>query len=116
LTFGQFAGRAGELHRAAEPDRRATRCSTTSFKSASTSGINRAGIYARYNFSDDQADSPGFVFENISEFQAGGDVAWQGFRAAANFTDRQSSLYDYQSVTLSEGYSLRASPALDRRH
>lgn len=70
----------------------------------------RAGVYARYNFNDDQADSPGFVFENISEFQAGGDVAWQGFRAAANFTDRHSSLYDYQSVTLSEGYSLRAGP------
>jgi hypothetical protein len=70
---------------------------------------NRAGIYARYNFSDNQAGSPGFVFENISEFQAGGDVSWKGFRADANFTDRHSSLYDYQSVTLSEGYSLRAS-------
>jgi hypothetical protein len=71
---------------------------------------NRAGIYARYNFSDNQASSPGFVFENISEFQAGGDVSWKGFRADANFTDRQSSLYNYQSVALAEGYSLRTSP------
>jgi hypothetical protein len=71
---------------------------------------NRAGIYARYNFSDYQASSPGFVFENISEFQAGGDVSWKGFRADANFTDRHSSLYNYQSMSLSEGYSLRASP------
>jgi hypothetical protein len=70
----------------------------------------RAGIYARYSFSDNQASSPAFVLENISEFQLGGDVSWKGFRADANFTDRQSSLYDYQSVTLSEGYSLRASP------
>lgn len=70
---------------------------------------DRAGIYARYNFDDNSADSPGFVLENISEFQAGGDVAWKGFRGDANFTDRHSSLYNYQSVTLTEGYSLRAS-------
>lgn len=70
----------------------------------------RAGIYASYDTSDNQASSPGFVLENISEFQAGGDVSWNGFRGEANFTDRQSSLYNYQSVSLSEGYSLRASP------
>jgi hypothetical protein len=67
----------------------------------------RAGIFARYSFNDNQADSPGFVLENVSEFHVGGDVAWNGFRADANFTDRHSSLYSYQSVTLSEGYSLR---------
>ncbi|HTV76468.1 MAG TPA: hypothetical protein VMD57_05660, partial [Candidatus Baltobacteraceae bacterium] len=70
----------------------------------------RAGIYASYDTSDNQASSPGFVFENISEFQAGGDVTWNGFRGEAGFTDRQSSLYSYQSVGLSEAYSLRASP------
>ena len=70
----------------------------------------RAGVYARYNFTDNQADSAAFVLENISEFQAGADVAWKGFRADANYTDRESSLYNYQSLTLSEGYSLRVSP------
>jgi hypothetical protein len=69
----------------------------------------RAGIYARYSFTDNQADSPGFVLENVSEFQAGADLSWNGFRADANYTDRHSSLYSYQSVTLSEGYSLRTS-------
>ena len=66
-----------------------------------------ADVYARYNFSDNQADAAAFVLENISEFQAGADVHWRGFRADASFTDRKSSLYDYQSFTLAEGYSLR---------
>ncbi|HUB86866.1 MAG TPA: hypothetical protein VMB22_03170 [Verrucomicrobiae bacterium] len=70
---------------------------------------DRAGIYARYDFDDNSADSPGFVLENISEFQTGGDVNWSGFRGDADFTDRHSSLYNYRSVTLTEAYSLRAS-------
>ncbi len=68
-----------------------------------------ADIYARYNSSDNQTDSSAFVLENISEFQAGADVHWQGLRADASYTDRKSSLYDYQSFTLAEGYSLRTS-------
>lgn len=70
----------------------------------------RAGVYARYNLSDNQSDTPGFVLENVSELQAGGDASWNGFRADANYTDRHSSLYSYQSVTLSEAYSRRTSP------
>jgi hypothetical protein len=70
----------------------------------------RAGIYARYNLNDNQSDTPGFVLENVSELQAGGDASWNGFRADANYTDRHSSLYSYQSVTLSEAYSRRTSP------
>jgi hypothetical protein len=68
----------------------------------------RAGIYARYNSTDNQADSSQFVLENVREFQAGADFAWSGFRADANYTDRNSSLYNYTSITLSEGYACKA--------
>jgi hypothetical protein len=69
----------------------------------------RAGIYARYNFSENRSDSPGFVFDNIREFQAGTDLNWHRLRLAANYTDHKSSLNDYQSIALSEGYTLLAS-------
>ena len=68
---------------------------------------DRADLYARYNSTENQASSAAFVLENISEFQAGADVTWHGLRADATYTDRQSSLYDYQSFALSEGYSLK---------
>ena len=70
---------------------------------------NRLGIYARYNFSDNQADSPDFTLENINEFQAGADFNWHHLRLDAVYTDRQSSFYSYQSIAFSEGYTLLAS-------
>ena len=69
----------------------------------------RAGIYARYNYAENYASTPAFILENISELQAGADVSWRGFRADANYTDHESSLNHYQSLTLSEGYTLQAS-------
>ena len=68
---------------------------------------DHAGLYARYNYTENSASSPAFVLDNISEFQAGADMNWGGFRADANYTDHESSFYSYQSVSLSEGYSLR---------
>ena len=70
---------------------------------------DRAGLYARYNFTRNHADSPGFVFENVDEFQVGGDLNWGRLRLDANYTARSSSLYDYQAVNTSESYILLAS-------
>jgi hypothetical protein len=67
---------------------------------------DRAGLYARYNFTQNHANSPGFVFENVDEFQVGGDLNWGRVRLDANYTDRSSSLYDYQAVNTSESYTL----------
>jgi len=79
----------------------------------------RAGVYARYNYTGNHADSPAFVLDNVSEYQVGADVSWKGLRADANYTDHHSSFYSYQSVTLSEGYSLttsaRSSAGIDLR-
>jgi hypothetical protein len=70
---------------------------------------NHAGVYARYNYVDNYADSPAFILDNINEFQAGADFFWKGFRCDANYTDHQSTFYSYRSESLSEGYSFRAS-------
>ncbi len=66
-----------------------------------------ADVYARYNSTANSASSAAFVLEDVSEFQAGAGVTWHGLRGDASFTDRSSSLYDYQSFALSEGYSHR---------
>jgi hypothetical protein len=64
-----------------------------------------ADLYARYNFTKNHAYAPGFVLEDVNEFQAGADFYRSGLRLSANFTDRHSSLFDYSSYALSEGYS-----------
>ncbi|HEU6446874.1 MAG TPA: hypothetical protein VFV23_00365 [Verrucomicrobiae bacterium] len=66
---------------------------------------NMFGVYARYNFTQNHASASDFVLEDVDEFQVGGDFNWRGVQLSANYTDRHSSLYDYQSVTLTEGYS-----------
>ena len=66
----------------------------------------RAGIYVRYNFCENEAGSAGFVFDNYNEFQAGADLNWWHLRLDANYTDRQSSLESYHTLTLSEDYTL----------
>jgi len=67
------------------------------------------GLYARYNFTDSETDTPGFVLEDIEEFQAGADFSWRGLRLDANYTDRYSTLFDYSSVNFSETYTLQTS-------
>jgi hypothetical protein len=69
----------------------------------------RAGIYARYNYTVNHSTVPGAILNDIAEFQAGGDLAWNGFRADLNYSDRISTLYNYQSVGSSEGYTRRTS-------
>jgi len=63
------------------------------------------GLFARYSFSDNHANAPGFVLENVQEFQAGADFYYRGLRLNANYTDRKSTLFNYYSYNLSEGYS-----------
>jgi hypothetical protein len=65
----------------------------------------QAEIYASYNFTDNQANSAGFLLQNVQQFEAGARLDWRGFRAQASYTDQHSTLYSYQSLTLSEGYS-----------
>ena len=63
------------------------------------------GLYARYSFSDNHANTPGLVLENVQELQAGADFYRRGLRLAGNYTDRKSTLFNYYSYNLSEGYS-----------
>jgi hypothetical protein len=65
------------------------------------------GIYARYNYTENHANDPGFVLEDIREVQVGADFSRRGWRFNANYTDRKSSFFDYYAYSLSEGYSGR---------
>lgn len=67
---------------------------------------DRAEVYARYNFTDNQANSPDFLLQNVHEFETGASCGWNGLQVAASYTDHNSTLYDYTSYTLSEGYSM----------
>lgn len=66
----------------------------------------RADVYASYGMSDNQSSTYGFVFNNYSEFQTGADLMWNRFWLNAAFTVRESSLYNYQALNLSEGYTI----------
>ena len=70
---------------------------------------NLLGLYVRYDNSDNTASSSEFVLENVTELQAGADLHWHGLRLDANYTDRKSSLNNYNSFSLSEGYTLLSS-------
>ena len=66
---------------------------------------DRAEIYASYNFTINQADSPDFLLQDVQSFEAGADFEWHNVRLRGSYTDQRSTLYDYQSLNLSEGYS-----------
>ncbi len=68
------------------------------------------GFYGRYSFTENHAYDPGFVLEDVREFQAGADFYRRGLRLAANYTDRHSSLFGYYAYNLSESYSSVALP------
>jgi len=70
----------------------------------------RAGIYARYNYVGNHSTVSGAVLNDLSELQFGGDLSWKGFRADANYSDLISTLYSYQSISFSQGYTLRTGP------
>lgn len=68
------------------------------------------GIYSRYSFTDNHANSPGFVLENVEEFQAGVDFSRRGLRLDANYLDRRSSLFSYHAYNLLESYTRHLCP------
>ncbi len=70
---------------------------------------NLVGLYARYDNTENSSSAADFVLENVSEFQAGTDFRWRGVRLSANYTDRQSSLNNYNSFSTAEGYTLLSS-------
>jgi len=65
----------------------------------------RAEIYARYDFTRNYTSSGGFVLQDYEQLEVGARAEWNGFRAQARYTDQHSTLYSFQSLTLSEGYS-----------
>jgi len=65
----------------------------------------RAEVYASYTFTENYANGSDFVLQNVQQFEAGARVDWHNFRAQATYTDQHSTLYSFQSLTLSEGYS-----------
>lgn len=66
---------------------------------------NRAEIYGRYTFTENQANSPDILLQNVNELEAGGDVDWRGFHVHGGYTDHRSTLYDYQTLAFTEDYS-----------
>jgi hypothetical protein len=66
----------------------------------------RAEIYASYNFTRNEASSAQFLLQNFNAFEAGASGDWRGFHARASYVDQHSTLYDYQSLTLNEGYAM----------
>ena len=70
-----------------------------------------AGFYSRWQRIQNHAGTPGFVLENLDELEAGADLSWRGLRLDAKYLKRVSSLYDYNSRTLSESYSRKVDGA-----
>jgi hypothetical protein len=69
----------------------------------------QAEIYASYNFTGNHSDSKNFLLQDIQQFEAGARLDWHSFRAQASYTDQHSTLYNYQSLTMSEGWSTQLS-------
>jgi hypothetical protein len=66
---------------------------------------DQAGIRANYLTTKNHADSPGFVLQDIEQYQLGADVGWHGFHVDASYLNQRSTLYSYASHALSESYS-----------
>jgi len=65
-------------------------------------------LYARLHVVQNFTNDPGFVLENLVETQAGAEFNWHGLHLGADYDKRNSSLYDYTTESLSEGYQVRA--------
>ena len=71
---------------------------------------DKAGVRASYLTTENHTESPGFVLQNIEQYQVGTDAGWGGVHADASYTDQRSTLYSYRSYALSEVYSRPLSP------
>jgi hypothetical protein len=67
-----------------------------------------AGIYARYDFTDNHASAPDFVLQDDEQVQAGADFHWRGLSLSADYTDDHSTFYDNRTYNLGESYSINA--------
>ena len=64
-------------------------------------------FYSRLDLIRNHADIAGFVLEDLTQLQSGVDFSWRGLYANANYTDQNSTFYNYHATSLSEGYSFR---------
>ncbi len=71
---------------------------------------DKADVFALYNLTDNQSSSPGFLFQNENEFQAGTDFNWKGLSLSGSYIDDTSTLYDNQTYNLGQSYSRALSP------
>ena len=69
-----------------------------------------AAVYARYSFTDNRASSPEFLLQNDELFQAGLEFNWHRFKLSADYVNDHSTLFDYISYNLAEGYAVNLSP------
>lgn len=62
-------------------------------------------LYTRMLYVNNYTNAPGFVLENLTEWQAGAAFEWRGLHLNADYDDRSSSLnYSYTTEALTEGY------------
>jgi hypothetical protein len=64
-------------------------------------------FYSRLDLVRNRTDISGFVLQDLTQLQSGADFTWRGLYANANYTDQNSTFYDYHTTSLSEGYSFR---------
>ncbi|HVU23855.1 MAG TPA: hypothetical protein VHE13_06990 [Opitutus sp.] len=66
---------------------------------------DQAGVRASYTRTANSVDAPGFVLQDLRQYQLGADVGWDGLHADATYTHQQSTFYSYKSFALSETYT-----------
>lgn len=71
----------------------------------------QAGVRASYRTTENQANSPGFVVQDIKQYELGADVGWKGARVDATYNNRRYALYSYRSYIVNESYSRPLSPS-----
>lgn len=65
----------------------------------------RAGIHAGYNRTVNYTDTPGFILQDIEEFDAGADITWNGLSANASYINQRATYSSTRTFSLNESYS-----------
>ena len=68
------------------------------------------GVRASYVTTSNHADSSQFVLQDVVQYLLGADISWHGLQGNASYLHVRSTLYAYDSFTLSESYSRQLSP------
>ena len=66
---------------------------------------DRAGIHAGYSRTMNHANAPGFILQDVTEVDLGGDVNWHGLHAGAAYTDQRATYSSARIYSLVESYS-----------